>query len=163
MPLVVCCMLIYAATNLVIFGLVSVVSRKTHSGEISRWGGLFLYAPCFRAKHGPHFTCGHSIIWRLFGQVWRIPPTLTSGSIWGYAFRLIGAVNSVVAFGHYGSVKREIWMKPVPDGDTTPIRVPGSLKLALVLTAATALVLGILPGVAMHFGDIARLTSAFDG
>jgi hypothetical protein len=54
-------------------------------------------------------------------------------------------------------------MKPVPDGDTTPIRVPGSLKLALVLTAATTLVLGILPGVAMHFGDIARLASAFGG
>jgi NADH-quinone oxidoreductase subunit N len=69
----------------------------------------------------------------------------------------------VVAFGYYGSVMREIWMKSAPDGDTTPMRVPGSLKLALVLTAATTLVLGILPGVAMHFGDIAQLTSAFGG
>ena len=86
-----------------------------------------------------------------------------SGPGWGYALALIGAVNSVDAFGFYGSVMREIWMKPVSDGDTTPIRVPGSLKSALVLTAATTLVLGILPGVAMHFGDIARLTSAFDG
>jgi hypothetical protein len=54
-------------------------------------------------------------------------------------------------------------MKPVPDGDTTPIRIPGSLKLALVITAVATLVLGILPGVAMHFGDIAQLTSAFGG
>ena len=52
---------------------------------------------------------------------------------------------------------------PVPDGDTTPIRIPGSLKLALVITAVATLVLGILPGVAMHFGDIAQLTSAFGG
>jgi hypothetical protein len=35
--------------------------------------------------------------------------------------------------------------------------------LALVLTAATTLVLGILPGVAMHFGEIARITGAFGG
>ena len=88
---------------------------------------------------------------------------LKSGFCCGYALVLIGTVNSLVAFGYYGSVMRKIWMKPVPDGDTTPIRVPGSLKLALVLTSVTTLVLGVLPGVAMHFGDIARLTRAFGG
>jgi hypothetical protein len=57
----------------------------------------------------------------------------------------------------------EIWMKPVADGDTTPIRVPTSLKLAIVLTAATTLVLGVLPCVAMDVGDFAHFTGAFDG
>jgi NADH-quinone oxidoreductase subunit N len=158
-------MLIYAATNLGMFGVVIAVSRKTRSGEISSWGGLFSYAPGLGAL-ATIFLASLAGIPPLGGWVGKFAAfqsMLTSGSGWGYALALIGAVNSVVAFGYYGSVMREIWMKPVPDGDTTPIRIPGSLKLALVLTAATTLVLGILPGVAMHFGDIARLTSAFGG
>jgi NADH-quinone oxidoreductase subunit N len=158
-------MLIYAATNLGMFGVIIAVSRKTRSGEISSWGGLFSYAPGLGAL-ATIFLASLAGIPPLGGWVGKFAAfqsMLTSGSGWGYSLALIGAVNSVVAFGYYGSVMREIWMKPVPDGDTTPIRVPGSLKLALVLTAATTLVLGILPGVAMHFGDIARLTSAFGG
>jgi NADH-quinone oxidoreductase subunit N len=158
-------MLIYAATNLGMFGVIIAVSRKTRSGEISSWGGLFSYAPGLGAL-ATIFLASLAGIPPLGGWVGKFAAfqsMLTSGSGWGYSLALIGAVNSVVAFGYYGSVMREIWMKPVPDGDTTPIRVPGSLKLALVLTAATTLVLGILPGVAMHFGDIARLNSAFGG
>jgi NADH-quinone oxidoreductase subunit N len=158
-------MLIYAATNLGMFGVIIAVSRKTRSGDISSWGGLFSYAPGLGAL-ATIFLASLAGIPPLGGWVGKFAAfqsMLTSGSGWGYSLALIGAVNSVVAFGYYGSVMREIWMKPVPDGDTTPIRVPGSLKLALVLTAATTLVLGILPGVAMHFGDIARLTSAFGG
>jgi NADH:ubiquinone oxidoreductase subunit 2 (subunit N) len=76
---------------------------------------------------------------------------------------LIGAVNSVIAFGYYGTVMREMWMKPAPDGDTTRVGIPGSLALALAITSVATLVLGILPGVATHFGDIARITGAFGG
>jgi NADH-quinone oxidoreductase subunit N len=158
-------MLIYAATNLGMFGVIIAVSRKTRSGEISSWGGLFSYAPGLGAL-ATIFLASLAGIPPLGGWVGKFAAfqsMLTSGSGWGYALALIGAVNSVVAFGYYGSVMREIWMKPVPDGDTTPIRIPGSLKLALVITAVATLVLGILPGVAMHFGDIAQLTSAFGG
>ncbi|HET9443830.1 MAG TPA: NADH-quinone oxidoreductase subunit N, partial [Acidimicrobiales bacterium] len=38
-------LLIYAAMNLGAFGIVLVVARKTRSGEISSFGGLFQYAP----------------------------------------------------------------------------------------------------------------------
>jgi NADH-quinone oxidoreductase subunit N len=158
-------MLIYAATNLGMFGVIIAVSRKTRSGDISSWGGLFSYAPGLGAL-ATIFLASLAGIPPLGGWVGKFAAfqsMLASGSGWGYALALIGAVNSVVAFGYYGSVMREIWMKPVPDGDTTPIRIPGSLKLALVITAVATLVLGILPGVAMHFGDIAQLTSAFGG
>jgi NADH-quinone oxidoreductase subunit N len=158
-------MLIYAATNLGMFGVIIAVSRKTRSGEISSWGGLFSYAPGLGAL-ATIFLASLAGIPPLGGWVGKFAAfqsMLASGSGWGYALALIGAVNSVVAFGYYGSVLREIWMKTVPDGDTTPIRIPDSLKLALVITAVATLVLGILPGVAMHFGDIAQLTSAFGG
>jgi NADH-quinone oxidoreductase subunit N len=38
-------LIVYAATNLGVFAVVMVVARKTRSGEISSYGGLFSYAP----------------------------------------------------------------------------------------------------------------------
>ena len=38
-------LLVYAFTNLGAFAVVIAVSRKTHSGEISSFGGLIQYAP----------------------------------------------------------------------------------------------------------------------
>ena len=38
-------LVIYAATNLGAFAVVIAVARKTRSGEISSYGGLFSYAP----------------------------------------------------------------------------------------------------------------------
>jgi NADH:ubiquinone oxidoreductase subunit 2 (subunit N) len=74
---------------------------------------------------------------------------------------IIGGINSAVAFGYYGKILREMWMKPVPDGDTTPLTVYSSLSVALVITSVATLVLGTFPGIALHFGDIAGLAGAF--
>ena len=76
---------------------------------------------------------------------------------------MIGAVNSVVAFGYYGSIMREIWMKPAPNGETTAVRTPSSLVAALTITVIGTLVFGILPGTIMLFGDLVDLTGAFGG
>ena len=38
-------LLVYAFTNLGAFAVVIAAARKTHSGEISSFGGLFIYAP----------------------------------------------------------------------------------------------------------------------
>jgi NADH:ubiquinone oxidoreductase subunit 2 (subunit N) len=69
----------------------------------------------------------------------------------------------MIAFGYYGNVLREIWMRPVPDGDTTPIRVQPSLIVALGITGIATLVFGVLPSFVLHFGDLASLTSAIGG
>ena len=155
-------MIVYAATNLGVFAIILAVSNKTRSGEISSYGDLFSYAP----------TLG--VLMTLFlASLAGIPPLggwiakfvafqslIQSQSTWGYALAVVGAVNSVVAFGYYGNVMREIWMRPVPDNDTTLISVPGSLKLALVITAGATLVFGILPGVGLHFADLAEIAGA---
>ena len=155
-------MIVYAATNLGVFAIVLAVANKTRSGEISSYGGLFSYAP----------TLG--VLMTLFlASLAGIPPLggwiakfvafqslIQSQSTWGYALAFVGAVNSVVAFGYYGNVMREIWMRPVPDSDTTLISVPGSLKLALVITAGATLVFGILPGVGLQFADLAEIAGA---
>ena len=155
-------MIVYAATNLGVFAIILAVANKTRSGEISSYGGLFSYAP----------TLG--VLMTLFlASLAGIPPLggwiakfvafqslIQSQSTWGYALAFVGAVNSVVAFGYYGNVMREIWMRPVPDSDTTLISVPGSLKLALVITAGATLVFGVLPGVGLQFADLAEIAGA---
>jgi len=155
-------MIIYAATNLGVFAVILAVSRKTRSGEISSFGGLFSYAPAL------------GVLMTLFmASLAGIPPLggwiakfvafqslLSSQSSWAYALALIGAVNSVIAFGYYGNVMREIWMRPVPDGDITQIKIPGSLTLALGITSVATLVFGIFPATGLHFADLAEIAGA---
>ena len=155
-------MIIYAATNLGVFAVILAVSRKTRSGEISSFGGLFSYAPAL------------GVLMTLFmASLAGIPPLggwiakfvafqslLSSQSSWAYALALIGAVNSVIAFGYYGNVMREIWMRPVPDGDITQIKIPGSLTLALGVTSVATLVFGIFPATGLHFADLAEIAGA---
>ena len=54
-------------------------------------------------------------------------------------------------------------MKPVPDGDTTPIVTPQPVSLALAICAAGTIVLGVAPGLVLSFADLHDLTSAFGG
>ena len=83
-----------------------------------------------------------------------------SGTPAAWALGGVLAVNSVIALYYYANVAREMWMRPVPDGDYTPVRVPTPVALALALTAATTVVVGIIPNLFAHVGDLASLTHA---
>jgi NADH-quinone oxidoreductase subunit N len=155
-------LIIYAATNLGAFAVVIAVARKTRSGEISSYGGLFGYAP------------GLAVLMTVFlASLAGIPPlggwyakfgafnaVLTARSGWGYSIAVIGAVNAVIATAYYVTVMREMWMKPAPDGDVTPVRVHGSVKAALTITGVVTLVFGVLPGLTGYSG-ITELAGAF--
>lgn len=156
---------VYAATNLGAFGVIMAVARKTRSAEISSFGGLFSYAPAL----GVLFTiflaslAGIPPLGGWIGKFVAFQALLTEATAWAYVLAVIGAVNSVIAFGYYGNVLREIWMRPVPHGDTTPVVTPSSMQIALGITAAATLVFGFLPGVVTHLGSVARLVGAFGG
>jgi NADH-quinone oxidoreductase subunit N len=155
--------LIYAFSNLGAFGVVAAVSRKTRSGSIESFGGLLSYAP------------GMAVLMTIFiGSLAGIPPlgiwiaklqafraVLDAGDGWAYTLAVIAAVNTVISAAYYMKVLREIWMKPVPDGDTTPIAAPQPIRLALGLCAAGTIVLGVLPGLVLRFADVTDLTAAF--
>lgn len=155
-------LIIYAATNLGAFAVVIAVARKTRSGEISSYGGLFSYAP------------GLTVLMTIFlASLAGVPPlggwfakfgvfnaVLTARSGWGYSIAVIGAINAVIATAYYVSIMREMWMKPVPFGDVTPVRVPGSLKAALAITGVSTFVFGVLPGFT-GYGSITKLAGAF--
>ena len=158
-------LIVYAATNLGMFGIILAVSRKTRSGELASFGGLFSYAPGLGALATIFLAslAGIPPLGGWIGKFSAFQAVLEAGTTWGYVLAVIGAVNSVIAFGYYGNVMREMWMRPVPDGDTSAIATPAPLKLALGITGLATLALGILPGVALHFGDIAVFSSAFGG
>lgn len=156
-------LLVYAATNLGTFAVVIAVARRTRSGEISSYGGLLQYAP------------GLAVLMTLFmASLAGIPPlggwigkfaafkaVLSVGTGWAYALAIVGAVNSVIAFGYYGTILREMWMKPVPDDVATgPMKTPSSLLAALGICGAATLVLGVLPGIVLRFGDLSTITGA---
>src|SRR5215212_7819631 len=151
-------LLVYSVMNLGAFGIVMAVARKTRSGEIRSYGGLFGYAP------------GLAVLMSVFlFSLAGIPPLggwiakfavfralLSAGGPWAVALAIVGAVNSVIALYYYAQVAKEMWMTSAPDGDETPIRVPQSLGAALVITAGLTLVLGVLPNAVLRFGDIAQ-------
>jgi len=152
-------LLVYAAMNLGAFAVVIAVARKTRSGEISSYGGLFEYAP------------GLTVIMTIFlFSLAGIPPlagawakifvfraVLDAGTGWAVALGVVAAVNSVIALFYYASIARQMWMTPVPDGDRTPIAVPAPLIAALAITAAVVIAIGVYPQAFARFGDLASL------
>ena len=155
-------LLIYAFSNLGAFAVILAVSRKTHSGEISSFGGLLSYAP------------GMTILMTVFlASLAGIPPLgiwiaklqafktlLDAGGGAAYTLAVIAAVNTVIAAAYYMKILREMWMNPVPDGDTTPIVTPQPIWAALGICTAGTVVLGILPGLVLRFADLQDLTNA---
>jgi NADH-quinone oxidoreductase subunit N len=155
-------LIVYAFTNLGAFAVVIAVARKTHSGEISSYGGLIQYAP------------GLAVMMTLFlASLTGIPPLggwigkfnafkalLDAGTGSAYTLAVIGAVNTAIAAAYYLRVMREMWMNEPPDGDRTPIVTPPPVSAALFITTAGMLVVGILPGLVMHFADLQDLSGA---
>jgi NADH-quinone oxidoreductase subunit N len=156
-------LLIYAAMNLGAFGVVIAVARKTRSGEIASFGGLFSYAPGLTLLMTIFLfsLAGIPPLGGWFAKLVIINAIGSAGTPAAWVLGGILAVNSVVALYYYANVAREMWMRPVPEGtDVTPVRVPTPVQLALALTAATTVVIGILPNLFAHLGDLASLTHA---
>jgi NADH-quinone oxidoreductase subunit N len=149
-------LLIYAAMNLGAFAVVLAVARKTRSAEISTWGGLFEYAPGLTVLMSVFLFSLAGIPplggWLAKFVVFRslLEPEVTTG---GVALAIVVGVNSVIALYYYANIAREMWMRPVPDGDRTPIRIPPSIGFALALSAVVTVAFGV-SNIATRFGDL---------
>jgi NADH-quinone oxidoreductase subunit N len=148
-------LLIYALTNLGAFAVVIAVSRKTRSGKISSFGGLFGYSP------------GLAILLTVFlASLTGIPPfggwiakfnafraVLEANTGSAYALAAIAAVNTAIAAGYYLRVMRTIWIDPVPDGDMSPVVTPAPVAMAIGICGVGTLLLGVFPAIVMRFAD----------
>jgi len=149
-------LIIYAFMNLGAFGVVMAVARKTRSGQISSYGGLFSYAPGLAVAMTVFLAslAGIPPLGGWFAKFVVIQSLFDAASVSSAILGVIFAVNTVIAFGYYARVLREMWFSPVPDGDSTPIKVPAAIATALVLTAVATVVSGVLPQLVGRFGDI---------
>ena len=131
---------IYAFMNLGAFSVVLAVSRRTRSGEISSYGGLFSYAP------------GMAVLMTLFlAALAGIPPAsgwfakfvvfwalAGAGTPAGWVLAVIVAVNAVIAFGYYARVLVQMWFQPVPETVALGVDSGGDDGDELDVAAATA-------------------------
>jgi len=152
-------LLVYAAMNLGVFAIVIAVARKTRSGEIKSYGGLYEYAPGLAVLMTIFLfsLAGIPPLAGLWAKLFIFRAVLDAGTPWALLLGVVAAINSVIALFYYASVAREMWMSPVPDGDRTPIRVPAPLSTALAITAAVVIVVGVYPQSFANFGDMASL------
>jgi NADH-quinone oxidoreductase subunit N len=152
-------LLVYTLMNLGAFAMVIAVSRKTRSGDISSFGGLFSYAP-FPALMMTLFMfslAGIPPMGGFWAKFYVFKSLLDAGNVWAVILAVVAAVNSVIAFYYYASIMREMWMRPVPDGDTRPIKIPSSLAAAMVLCAIGVVAVGVYPSLFTELVDIASL------
>ncbi|MGQ0520423.1 MAG: NADH-quinone oxidoreductase subunit N [Actinomycetota bacterium] len=152
---------IYAAMNLGAFAIVMAVARKTRSAEISTYGGLFTYAPGLTVLMTIFVfsLAGIPPLGGWFAKLAIFQAALDAGTTTAVILAVIAGVNSVIALFYYASVAREMWMRPAPDDDRSPIQVPAPLAAALGLTAAMVVAVGIYPQAIARLGDLAHLTA----
>ena len=147
-------LIIYTVVNLGVFSVIISVSRRTGSGEIASWGGLFTYAPGLAVAMAVFlFALGGippAVGW--FGKFQLFTAVINGDTTLGYVAGVVMAINSVVSLGYYLGVMRTMFMDDVPDGDTTAVKVPVALTAAVGITLAVTLVAGFVPGL---IGDLA--------
>jgi NADH-quinone oxidoreductase subunit N len=152
-------LLIYAAMNLGAFAVVIAVARKTRSGDISSYGGLFNYAPGLTVLMTVFMfsLAGIPPFGGWFAKFYIFRAVFDSGTPWSVVLGVVVAVNSVIGLFYYASVPRQMWMNPVPDDNRTAVRVPAPLSAALGICLVVVLAIGVYPQIFAHMGDVARL------
>ena len=153
-------LLIYAAMNLGAFAVIIAVARRTASGDITSYSGLFRYAPGMTVLMTVFLfsLAGIPPLGGWFAKFAVFSALVEADTGWGYSLAVIAAVNSVIALFYYAKVARMMWFEDTPaEANTSSLRVPPSLVAALGLTAAATLLFGIYPAAITHFTDGALL------
>ncbi len=155
-------LLIYAFMNLGAFTVVLAVARRTRSGEIDSYKGLFSYAP------------GLAVLMTLFlAALAGVPPAggwfakfgifralLDAGTPAASVLAVVVAVNTVIAIGYYARILVPMWFERASEyDDGTPLTVPSALTVALSITALATLAFGIFPQLIGHFGQLSVLAT----
>ena len=152
-------LMIYAAMNLGAFAIVIAVARKTRSGEISSYGGLGSYAPGLAVTMTAFLfaLAGIPPLGGWFAKFYIFRAALDAGDGWAVGLAVVAGVNSVIALFYYANIAREMWMNPVPDGDTTPVRVPPALAASLGICVVVVVAIGVYPQAFARLGELASL------
>ncbi|MBK5223641.1 MAG: NADH-quinone oxidoreductase subunit N [Acidimicrobiia bacterium] len=151
----------YAAMNLGAFAVIIAVARKTRSGHTQSYGGLFEYAPGLAVSMGVFLfsLAGIPPFGGWYAKLAVFKVTVEADTWIGYSLAIAVAVNSVIALYYYANIARQMFMNPVPDGDTTPIKVPFSLAAAVAITVIATVGLGVLPNLVAEITEVSLLAA----
>ena len=152
-------LLIYGAMNLGIFAAVIAAARRTRSTEISSFAGMGRADPAlgvvisiflFSLAGVPPFAG-----W--FAKFVMFRAAFDAGSTAAVVLAVIAALNSVIAFFYYSGVVRQVWFRePAPEQLGYGRRpTPMALNVALTLTVAAVLVVGVYPQAFARIGELA--------
>jgi NADH-quinone oxidoreductase subunit N len=147
----------YAAMNVGAFTVITqIAGYKESLRSIDDYSGLAVRQPVLAALLaffllsliGIPFTGG------FFGKFYVFSAALQSGRVW---IAIVGLLNSGVACFYYWRLLTSLYTKPdesaVTDAPTSAVSIPAGI--ALTLTAAATLMLGILPNHVLHLATFA--------
>ena len=150
-------LVVYAAMNLGAFAIIITVARKTRSGEIESFSGLFEYAPGLTVLMTVFLfaLAGIPPLAGWFAKFQVFYATANAGTAAGYVLAVSIGVNSVIALFYYARIAQVMWMQPVTDGDRTRIRTPPALSGALAICVLFTIAVGVYPQLVGRVGDMA--------
>lgn len=141
-------LVLYAATNLGAFAVVMAIARRTRSAEISSFRGLFSYSPGLAVALSVFLASFVGIpplgIW--YGKLSVMRALIESQGRWATVLAIFVALNTAIAAYYYLNVAKTMWFDDAPEGETTPIKVPTSLRFAVGIALVATIALGVYPG-----------------
>jgi NADH-quinone oxidoreductase subunit N len=144
-------LLIYAFMQMGAFAIVAMLRRQDVIGdELKDLGGLYARSPLaaiamlvfMLSLGGIPPTAG------FMGKFWIFGAAIEAGYVW---LAVIGVVMSAVSLYYYLRVVVFMWMKP--EVAASPVRLAPALGVALAVTLAGTLVLGVYPAVAFDWAE----------
>jgi NADH-quinone oxidoreductase subunit N len=151
---------IYAAMNLGAFAVVIAAARRTRSGEISSYAGMFNYAPGLTVAMSVFLFSlagippmgGWLAKWQVFSAL------LEADTTPSVVLAVIAAINSVVAAFYYLNVAKQMWFLPAPEGEDAPL--PGPIPTPLIAALAITVVATLIAGVTGFVPDITNFVAS---
>jgi NADH-quinone oxidoreductase subunit N len=151
-------LLVYGVMNLGAFAVVIAVARRTRSGEIASYDGLFQTSPALAVVMSLFLAslAGIPPLAGWFAKFTMFSAAIEAGEWSGITLAVLAGVNSVVAAFYYLNVVRAMWFKDAADGEDRAVRLPAALGAAIALCTAGVVAVGVYPQL---FGRIADLVT----
>jgi len=151
-------LVIYAAMNLGAFTIILAVARRTGSGELSSFNGLFAHSPVLAVSMTVFLAAlaGIPPLGGWFAKFSVFTTLIEANTGLGYVLAAFAAVNTVIAFGYYGRLASRMWFEDPAEEHAAggAIEVPFALMAALGITVVATILFGVYPTAVTHFSDV---------
>ncbi len=106
-------LVIYTAMNLGVFGIILVVARRTRSGDVKSYNGLFSVAPTMAVLMTIFLMslAGVPPLGGWYAKFSIFRALISANTVSGYVLAGVAAVNTVIALGYYGRLAARMWFE----------------------------------------------------